>query len=71
MRLTDAETKIPYYVVAMEHTAGKKHRLQRLGITNSAQILVVNKKRSGDMIIKAGGVRIALDRVYAKEIFVG
>lgn len=71
MRLTDAKTQIPYYVVAMEHPARKKHCLQRLGITNSAQILVLNKKKTGDMIVKIRGARIAIDKVYAKEIFVG
>ncbi len=71
MRLTDAKTQMPYYVVAMGHTTRKKHRLQRLGITPSAQILVLNKKSSGDMIVKIGTTRIAIDKVYAKEIFVG
>lgn len=49
---------------------GKKvrHRLQILGMTRNAEIVLLNKKYSGTVIIKVRGTRFALGSKYAQGI---
>lgn len=45
-----------------------RHRLQILGMTRNTEIVLLNKKYSGTVIIKVRGTRFALGRKYAQGI---
>lgn len=68
MKLTAAQTGSEYKID--EITLGKKvrHRLQILGMTKNAAIVLLNKKYSGAVIIKVRGTRFALGKKYAQGI---
>ncbi len=45
-----------------------RHRLQILGMTRNTEIVLLNKKYSGTVIIKVRGTRFALGSKYAQGI---
>jgi len=48
-----------------------ERRLEILGMTKGASISVLNKKRSGSMIIKIRGTRFAIGKKFAEGILIG
>ncbi len=48
-----------------------KRRLEILGMTKNATIEVLNKKKSGAMIVKVRGTRFAIGKKFADGIYVG
>ena len=48
-----------------------KRRLEILGMTKNATIEVLNKKKSGAMIIKVRGTRFAIGKKFTDGIYVG
>lgn len=71
MTLLEGELKQTYRLERMELEAAISRRLQMLGMTENASILVLNRKRDGSMIIKVRGTRFAIGRQYALGIYVG
>ncbi len=71
MTLLEGELKQTYRLEHMELEEDISRRLQMLGMTENASILVLNRKRDGSMIIKVRGTRFAIGRQYALGIYVG
>lgn len=71
MTLLEGSLKQSYRLQYMELEEAVTRRLQMLGMTKDAEILILNRKRDGSMIIKVRGTRFAIGKIYAQGIFVG
>lgn len=71
MTLLEGKLKQTYRLEHMELEEDISRRLQMLGMTENASVLVLNRKRDGSMIIKVRGTRFAIGRQYASGIYVG
>ncbi len=70
MRLSEGIPDQEYFVKAIDLELAAKRRLEILGMTHSARVLVLNSKRSGTKIIKVRGTRFALGAEFSKGISV-
>lgn len=71
MTLLEGNLKQSYRLQYMELEEAVARRLQMLGMTKDAEILLLNRKRDGSMIIKVRGTRFAIGESYAQGIYVG
>ena len=71
MNLLEGELKKNYRLEHMELEEDVARRLQMLGLTKNATILLLNRKRDGSLIIKVRGTRFAIGKEYASGIYVG
>ena len=62
MKLYEGEIRNAYTVRSVMVEEEITRRLEALGINEKTEILVLNKKQSGTMIIKVRGTRLALGR---------
>lgn len=62
MKLYEGEIGNAYTVCSVMVEEAITRRLEALGINEKTEILVLNKKQSGTMIIKVRGTRLALGR---------
>lgn len=65
MRLSDCEVGRSCRVIGIELSDKSKRRLEILGMTKNTVVSVLNKKRSGTVIIKVRGARFALGKEIA------
>ncbi len=70
MKLIDGRCGELYTVKGMELEHGIKRRLEILGLTHNSEVLILNTKRNGSMIIRVRGTRFALGEKIAKGITV-
>ncbi len=70
MKLSEGIKGNTYITDSIELNEKTARRLQMLGMTHGTPICVLNKKRSGPMIIKIRGTRFALGRGFCDGIFV-
>ena len=70
MMLSDGSVGMDYRVDGIELNDKIKRRLEILGMTKNTVISVLNKKRTGTLIIKIRGTRFALRRSIADGIVV-
>ena len=68
MKLSQSERGTAYKIQGIELDTKVKRRLQMLGMTHGTEILVLNKKPSGPMIIKVRGTRFAIGRKFCDGI---
>ena len=61
-KLYEGEIRNAYTVRSVMVEEAITRRLEALGINEKTEILVLNKKQSGTMIIKVRGTRLALGR---------
>ena len=66
MTLTQAGIGKEYTLCGIWLQQDVTRRLQMLGMTPGSRILVLNRKRSGSVIIKVRGTRFALGRRFAQ-----
>lgn len=59
-----------YIVKSIDLPKDIKRRLEILGMTDNTKISVINKKKSGGMIIKIRGTRFAIGKGFAEKITV-
>lgn len=71
MTLLEGKLKQSYRLQYMELEESVARRLQMLGMTKDADILLLNRKSDGSMIVKVRGTRFAIGKSYAQGIFVG
>ena len=71
MTLLEGKLKQTYKVEHLELEEGISRRLQMLGMTKDAKILILNRKKDGSMVIKVRGTRFAIGGDYASGIYVG
>ena len=70
MTLSDCNVGMNYHVDSIELNDKIKRRLEILGMTKNTVISVLNKKRSGTLIIKIRGTRFAIGRSITDGIIV-
>lgn len=70
MNLSDGIKGNTYIIDEINLDTRVTRRLQMLGMTRGTQLSVLNKKRSGPMIIKVRGTRFALGRNFCRGIYV-
>lgn len=71
MTLLEGKLQQVYRLCYIELEEAVTRRLQMLGMTKGADILLLNRKRDGSMIIKVRGTRFAIGKKYAAGIYVG
>ena len=71
MTLLEGELGKRYYVrdIVLENTV--RRRFEILGMTRGAMVTVINKKKSGALILKIRGTRFAVGKKFAEGIIVG
>ena len=62
MKLYEGNIGATYLVESVHVEEAINRRLEPLGVNENTRLLVMNKKRSGTMIIKVRGTRLALGR---------
>lgn len=68
MTLLEGKIQHTYQVVKLELTHDVEVRLQALGLTDGTKIIVLNNKKSGAVIFKVRGTRLAVGKKIAKAI---
>lgn len=68
MTLRNAEIGATYTVGSLELDIITKRRLEALGLTKGTSIKMLNRNRSGSVIIMVRGSRLALGQKIAKAI---
>lgn len=69
MTLSEGHIGCSYRIHRIELEEQVTRRLEMLGMTQGTDVQVLNKKRSGPMIIKVRGTRFALGHVFACGIY--
>ena len=69
MTLSEGNIGSSYRIRRIELEEQVTRRLEMLGMTKGTDVLVLNKKRNGPMIIKVRGTRFALGRDFARGIY--
>ena len=62
MKLYEGNIGATYLVESVHVEDAINRRLEALGVNENTRLLVMNKKKSGTMIIKVRGTRLALGR---------
>lgn len=62
MKLYEGNIGATYLVESIHVDDAINRRLEALGVNENTRLLVMNKKKSGTMIIKVRGTRLALGR---------
>ena len=62
MKLYEGNIGATYLVESVHVDDAINRRLEALGVNGNTRLLVMNKKKSGTMIIKVRGTRLALGR---------
>ena len=68
MKLSEGRIGEEYFVKEIDLELAAKRRLEILGMTHGARVLVLNSKKSGTKIIKVRGTRFALGAEFSKGI---
>ena len=71
MTLIQGEPGKTYRVYDIRLDKLAERRFQILGMTRGADVSVLNKKRSGSVIIKIRGTRFAVGKSFAEGIWIG
>lgn len=70
MTLLNAEIGHKYCVISVQLEQKVGRRLEALGLTEGTQLVVLNNKKSGSLIFKIRGTRLAIGRKIADSILV-
>lgn len=71
MKLSETQIGKTYTVDRINLKTNVRRRFEILGMTGSAAVTIMNKKRGGAMIIRVRGTRFAIGREFAEGIIVG
>ncbi len=71
MRLIDGVKGHIYKVKNINLERVVKRRLEMLGMTEYSDVTLLNKKKSGAVIVKVRGTRFALGKEFAEGIEIG
>jgi ferrous iron transport protein A len=71
MFLSEGRKNCSYIVEDINLREETKQRLQMLGLTAGTSVLILNRKRSGAMIIKIRGTRFAIGQKISEGITIG
>lgn len=70
MILRDGNIGESYIVKKIDLPKDAERRLEILGMTENTSISIVNKKKSGSMIIRIRGTRFAIGKGFSEKITV-
>lgn len=70
MRLRECKVNESYTVKKIDLEKAAMVRLKALGLTDGTRILILNSKRSGSMIFRVRGTRLAVGKAIADSIYV-
>lgn len=68
MILQDGSTGEGYQVEEIKLKENVKRRLQILGLTRGTRVEILNRKKSGTLIIKVRGTRFAVGKLIAEGV---
>ncbi|MDO5521329.1 MAG: FeoA family protein [bacterium] len=68
MTVRDGKIGQSYTVTGMDLAKETEFRLQALGLTIGTKIIILNNKRSGAVIFKVRGTRLAIGKEFAEAI---
>lgn len=68
MNLLNGRIGMDYQVLNVNLTRATEGRMQALGLTKGTVIKVLNRKRSGSIIFKVRGTRLAVGKEIAEAI---
>ena len=71
MNLIDGEKGFVYKVKSINLDERVKRRFEILGMIKDTDILILNKKRNGSIIIKLRGTRFAIGKNFAEGVEIG
>ena len=71
MNLIDGEKGFIYKVKSINLDERVKRRFEILGMIKDTDILILNKKRNGSIIIKLRGTRFAIGKNFAEGVEIG
>ena len=71
MNLLNGRIGTDYQVLNVNLIRAAEGRLQALGLTKGTEIKVLNRKRSGSIIFKVRGTRLAVGKEIAEAIEIG
>lgn len=71
MKLSEGKKDCTYIVDDIALNEDIKQRLQMLGLTRGTSVHILNRKKSGTMIIKLRGTRFAIGHKIAEGITAG
>ncbi len=71
MKLNEMKTGGVVTVKQMELPSATMMRLKALGMTNGTRVKILNRKKSGSMIVSVRGTRLALGNRITEAILVG
>ncbi len=71
MNLIDGEKGFIYKVKSINLDERVKRRFEILGMIKDTDILILNKKRNGSIIIKLRGTRFAIGKKFAEGVEIG
>lgn len=70
MMLCEGEKDHSYQVEQMDLPQATRIRLEALGLTKGTKIDLLNRKRSGSVMIRVRGTRLAFGKQIARAIFI-
>ena len=70
MRLCDSEAGKTYTVCSVNMEGTIRGRLEALGVCKNTAVMILNRKRSGSVIIKVRRTRLALGRKITEGIMI-
>lgn len=68
MRLYDGKKGADYIVRELDMEEGLTRRLQALGLNEGTQVRILNRKRSGALILYVRGTRLAMGKHITSNI---
>lgn len=68
MKLCDAEKGKAYKIQSIGLRSEVTRRLEMLGMSNGTELLLLEKKRNGPVIVKFRSTRFALGKAFAEGI---
>lgn len=71
MALIQGKVGETYHVRDIRLDTVASRRFEILGMTKGAGVSILNKKRSGAMIVKVRGTRFAIGKKFAEGILIG
>lgn len=71
MNLLDGIIGKEYIVINIKVEENISRRLQALGLTRGTKVKILNNKKSGSVIFKVRGTRLAIGKKIAEGILVG
>lgn len=71
MKLSEGQKGLAYRIHSIDLPMATHRRLEVIGMTEGTRVLILERKKSGSMVVKFRGTRFALGENISKGISVG